>query len=108
MFTIPAVQKAIRYADIIAVPVIAGLSMAALAEIILSLTKVSDNRYHLKTICEVASAIAGFFLARKNKDLIAISVTSFFGAFLATMAGSLLSKKLPLNDQRMIKNGDIS
>ena len=62
----PLISQSMRYAYRFAVPLITGLSMIALAEITLSINKVTDNQpYHLKTIYEAVSAIVGFLIALK-------------------------------------------
>lgn len=109
LFTAPFAQYAIGFADSFAVPLVTGLSTAALAEIVLSVSKVSDDPpYHLKSMSEAASALVGFLVALKIKDAISIVVTSFFGAFLTTMAGSILFDKAPLKDKKVNKYGKLT
>ena len=86
----------------------AGLSLAAIAEISLNLAKVEDKEpYHPKTAAEIGCFTVGFLVAFKIKEYIAMLVTSFFGAFTCTMAGSIILNKMPMKDVKH-KNGKIA
>lgn len=96
LFAAPFVQYALKFADKFAVPLVTGLSLAAVAEIILNLSKVTDEPpYHAKTVAEGVCFALGFLVATKIKDYISILVTAFFGAFIMTMAGSILFDVVP-------------
>lgn len=89
-------------------PVVSGLSLAAASEIVLNLAKVTDEPpYHLKTLCEFTAFGAGFLIAMKIKEYIAIVSTAFFGAFTCTMAGSILFDVVPGKNLKY-KNGKLS
>lgn len=86
----------------------AGLSLAAIAEISLNLAKVQDLApFYYKTVTEAACFTAGFLVAFKIKDYIAMLVTSFFGSFTCTMAASIIMNKMPMKDVKY-KNGKIA
>lgn len=96
LFSMPFVQYALKFSDKFAVPIVTGLCLSAIAEIVLNIYKVSDAEpYYYKTLSEGGAFVVGFLIAMKIKDQIAIIVTAFFGAFVCTMAGSILFDSMP-------------
>lgn len=107
LLSAPFVQYALKFSDKFAVPLVAGLSLAAIINILLNLTKVTDEPpYHIKTVSEAVSFGFGFLVAFKIKDYIAMLATSFFGGFTCTMAGSIIIDKMPMKNIKY-KNGKI-
>ena len=101
LFSAPFVQYALKFSDKFGIPMITGLSLAAAAEIALNLAKVTDDPpYHYKTVTEAICFTGGFLVALKIKEHIGIVVTAFFGAFICTMAGSILFDAVPFKNQK--------
>jgi len=108
LLSAPFVQYALKFSEHFAVPVVTGLSLAAIAEISLNLAKVTDvPPYHYKTVTEAVCFGAGFLVALKLKDHLAMLVTSFFGGFICTMAASIIINEMPMKDVKH-RNGKIS
>lgn len=108
LLSAPFVQYALKFSESFAVPIVTGLSLAALAEISLNLAKVTDEPpYHYKTVTEAVCFGTGFLVALKLKEYLSMLVTSFFGGFLCTMAGSIIINEMPGKNIKY-KNGKIA
>ena len=96
LFSAPFVQYALKFSDNFGVPVISGLSVLTLAQLMMNIFKVSDEPpYHTKTVTEAICFVIGFIVGMKLKLYIAILTTSFFGSFICTMAGAILFDAIP-------------
>jgi hypothetical protein len=95
MLSAPFVQFALKFADEYAVPVIAGLCMAVMAEIACTLLAIKDEPIMIKTLLECLSFIVGFFFGAKLQDYIRVFITSVFGGFLMTTGGTIIFGKFP-------------
>ena len=101
----PFVQLSLKFSDKVSVPLVTGFSLAAISQIILNLAKVSNlPPYHYKTIIEVICFVLGFLIALKFKDSITMFVTSLFGGYVSTMAGSIIMNEIPLRDLKYRNN----
>ena len=95
LLSAPFVQYGLKFADLYAVPTLAGLSMAVVAEILCNTFGVSDDPYLLRSIIEVLCFVAAFHMGQKYQDILRITVTSFVGAYLTVVGGCLMFGKFP-------------
>lgn len=66
LMSAPFVQYSLKFADKVAVPMVAGLSLAASAQIFLNIIRVTDMPpYYIKTITEATCIILGSLIAFK-------------------------------------------
>lgn len=108
LLSAPFVQYGQKFSDKVCIPIVTGLSLASVAQIALNLAKVTDvPPYHYKTVTEAACFCLGILVALKIKDFLAMFITSFFGGFICTMAGSIIINEMPMKDLKY-RNGKIS
>ena len=96
LISIPLGYYAGKLAEQMTVPFITSLTGFIIAELLLDMLEISDEHFG-KTILEIISAMAGFYIGQKYKDQIKVLVTALLGGILSVLGFSIAIRIWPMN-----------